>query len=233
MHSTQGVSKKIFRCVFLQAPCVRKPDVISGLPLEPLGSNSSMIGVIMEVFFLEKNEVRQVIRRQRAALSAEQVSNASTAVLKKFVSLDVTRRAEHVAMYLSDENEIETGPMIEWLQFHNKAVYLPVVQGENLVFCSYESRYLVRNKFNILEPDPSRCPECDLSLLDIIIIPLVAFDNQLARIGRGAGYYDRALAGLQQLDKPPLLIGFAYHMQRIADCSPQHHDVKMDYIITP
>jgi len=182
---------------------------------------------------LEKSEVRKVLRRQRVALSAEQVQNASNEVFKKFICLDIVRHAKRVAVYMSNENEIDTYPIIEWLSLQEKKIFLPVMVERSLIFCAYRHRGLIRSKFNILEPNPATSVVIEPEMLDILVVPLVAFDNNLCRLGRGGGYFDRALAHLDQHEKKPYLVGLAYHMQRIADCEPKSHDVKMDFIITP
>jgi len=69
----------------------------------------------------------------------------------------------------------------------------------------------LKSKFNILEPIHSKKDFCPIEKIDLFLIPLVAFDAQCHRIGRGAGCYDRALASRQ---KNATLIGLAYEFQR-------------------
>ena len=68
---------------------------------------------------------------------------------------------------------------------------------------------------------------------DTIFIPIVAFDRKGARIGMGAGYYDRALASLShQVSTRPKLIGLAHHFQEQRDLNPEPWDIPLDAILT-
>lgn len=69
--------------------------------------------------------------------------------------------------------------------------------------------------------------------LDIIFVPGIAFDNYGHRLGRGYGFYDRFLSGIDQLSIPPILVGLAMDAQILDTIPVEEHDVAMDYICTP
>ena len=84
------------------------------------------------------------------------------------------------------------------------------------------------NKFGILEPKNS---SKDI-IPDLIMVPLVAFDNRLNRIGYGKGYYDRILKKISKIKKNVISLGIAYSFQKCQKISTNEHDFKLDYIFT-
>ena len=182
---------------------------------------------------MDKNGVRKRIRSLRSSLTQEQVDRNSLFVFEQFCTLAQIQDANCLALYLSDENEISTRLMLDWLAQCNKTTCLPVVDDRNLLFYEYCPSRLVENHLAILEPDRASSLLLDLQSIDAIIVPLVAYDINRYRLGRGGGYYDRALQGVRKMSAPPFLIGLGYDMQKIDDCMPEPHDVQMDCIITP
>ncbi|BCS81289.1 hypothetical protein CaldiYA01_12490 [Caldicellulosiruptor diazotrophicus] len=125
--------------------------------------------------------------------------------------------------------EVDTKRIIEYLIKKNKRVYVPkVVNSAEMVACEYKREdKLHRNKLGILEP--SNTYQIPPSQIDVCIVPIVAFDNNLNRVGFGKGYYDRFL---KNVDPHCIKIGVAYHFQKIKRIKPENHDVKLDIIVT-
>ena len=67
---------------------------------------------------------------------------------------------------------------------------------------------------------------------DLIMVPLVAFDNKLNRIGYGKGYYDRILKKIDKMKKKTIFLGIAYSFQRCRRIPVNKYDFKLDYIFT-
>ncbi len=84
------------------------------------------------------------------------------------------------------------------------------------------------NKFGILEPKSSK----KKIIPDLIMVPLVAFDNRLNRIGYGKGYYDRSLKKISTIKKNAISLGIAYSFQKCQKIPTNKHDFKLDYIFT-
>ncbi len=82
------------------------------------------------------------------------------------------------------------------------------------------------NQYGIPEPDSKK-----LIYPDIILVPLVAFDNNLNRLGYGGGYYDRVIKKLSG-KKKILKIGLAFSVQKINNVPITKYDKKLDYIVT-
>ena len=84
------------------------------------------------------------------------------------------------------------------------------------------------NSMGILEPDISK----KIVIPDLIMVPLVAFDKNLNRIGYGKGYYDRILQKINRFKKKAVFLGIAYSFQKCQKVPVNKHDVKLDYIFT-
>ena len=83
------------------------------------------------------------------------------------------------------------------------------------------------NQYGIPEPNSKK-----LVYPDIILVPLVAFDNTLNRLGYGGGYYDRIIKKLSDKKKKILKIGLAFSVQKINNVPVTKYDKKLDYIVT-
>ena len=109
-------------------------------------------------------------------------------------------------------------------------IALPVIKSSNRMSFKpwvYKEPLYV-NKFGILEPKNSK----KKIIPDLIMVPLVAFDNHLNRIGYGKGYYDRSLKKIKKINKNTITLGIAYSFQKCTQIPVNDNDFKLDYIIT-
>ena len=183
--------------------------------------------------------IRKAIRSRRKSLSAKENRSHGESVSRHLASLAVFRRARRIAVYLSVNGELDTAPLIERLLLKRKRLYLPVLhpfRHGRLLFCQWDGkRSLVPNRYGISEP---RCTSGTLApsvrRLDVIIVPLVAFDVSLNRIGMGGGYYDRTFGYARSSGrwKRPLLIGVAHRFQQVDRIEAAAWDVPLDYVVT-
>ena len=138
-------------------------------------------------------------------------------------------------MYFSLKKEAPTNKIREHLVSSDIDCYLPVINKDlntrKMNFSKLEeSTSLKRNSFNIFEPTEDKLIQTDE--LDLILIPLVAFDEEGFRLGMGKGYYDNTLND-EGLKRSPFLIGIAFDSQKVETCFPEAHDLKMDLLISP
>ena len=82
------------------------------------------------------------------------------------------------------------------------------------------------NKYGIPEPISNQ-----IKYPDILLVPLVAFDKNLNRIGYGGGFYDRYIKKIKKIKKV-ITIGLAYSFQKVKKISVSKYDIKLDFIIT-
>ena len=107
--------------------------------------------------------------------------------------------------------------------------------GPSLWFCEWrEGDPLVPNRFAIPEPVPRRRPPHHARQLDLLLVPLVAFDARGNRLGMGGGYYDRTLAYLGHRThwRRPRVVGLAHALQRVDALPKNAWDIPVDGVIT-
>lgn len=189
---------------------------------------------------LLRKALRQQIRAARQALTASEQQQAASQLLQHLPALPQLQQAQRVAVYLSNDAELGTTPLIKWLWQQGKQVYLPVLHlfcPGFLTFQLYTPNTPMRpNRFGIAEPVPDVSQLCPLTALEVIFLPLVAFDAAGNRLGMGGGFYDRTLASLpRQCDAgtSPQLIGLAHNCQQVSAVPVESWDVPLQQILTP
>ena len=174
-------------------------------------------------------------RRHRSArrhLSAGQQRRHAESVRRLFLASPLAWRSRRIAAYLSVDGEVNLRPLLGSLQGIGKALALPIVEGNNGMsfFAHHPEAPLTRNRFGIEEPAPG-APWINTRALDLVLAPLVAFDEQGHRLGMGGGFYDRHFGGLPERLRP-LLVGVAHEVQRADALPAAPWDVPLDGILT-
>ncbi|MBC8211151.1 MAG: 5-formyltetrahydrofolate cyclo-ligase [Gammaproteobacteria bacterium] len=180
--------------------------------------------------------IRQHYRKTRQALSSDEL-NQNALLLKHRIDSYLGRiRAQKIAAYLSVQGEISLNPWIAGNQKHK--IYLPKlyeVTTTKLRFAALSEKTVwTHNRFKILEPDCGWGETLEANQLDIILMPLVAFDSSGNRLGMGGGYYDRSLAFRRSRTHwlKPRLVGVAHSCQQHPQLPQQAWDIPLDCIIT-
>lgn len=184
----------------------------------------------------KRQHIRQLVRERRQQLTAAQQQQAAEALVKQVLKSSEIENSQHIALYLANDGELDTYPLIQALWQLNKTVYLPVLHpfvSGYLLFVQYDSSTLLYpNKFAIPEP----LAECNrlmpVTQLDIIFTPLVAFDQNGNRLGMGGGFYDRTLSQLPAASRCQV-IGLAHACQQVDAVPTEAWDVPLQQIITP
>ena len=191
----------------------------------------------MTDFATERNQLRQLIRQRRQALTAAQQQQAASDLVAKFVTLAAYPRMQHLALYLSNDGELNTQPLINMLWEQVKSVYLPILhpfKAGFLIFQAYRpDTPMTQNKFGIAEPVLDVSQLIPLPELQLIGLPLVAFDQHANRMGMGGGFYDRTLQNVQFCRPAPLLVGLAHQCQQVPSVPTEAWDVPLQHIVTP
>jgi 5-formyltetrahydrofolate cyclo-ligase len=139
-----------------------------------------------------------------------------------------------VACYLANDGELDPALLVRRLRSGSREVYLPVLDGPMLRFAPWaEGETLRRNRFGIPEP-PRRGHARGTIGLDVILVPLVAFDDAGNRLGMGGGFYDRTLARLarRRAWRRPRLVGVAYGFQQVQALPARSWDVPLCGVVT-
>jgi len=182
-------------------------------------------------------EIRQSIRAQRRALIDTEQHQHSQALCRNISLEQSYKKAKHIGCYLANDGEIDPQLLIEHAWFFNKTVYLPVLSPlkNQLYFAPYSRQSRLKlNRFTIPEPICHPAQWKTAAQLDLLLLPLVAFDSSGNRMGMGGGFYDRTLAYLQHRRywRKPALIGLAHDFQRVAKLPTQSWDIPANLIIT-
>lgn len=182
-----------------------------------------------------RHQLRQTIRQRRKSLTIEQQNLAEDQLADQLSAFCLTHSIKSLAIYLSNDGELQTNHFIEWCWSNGIAVYLPVIHPFNkhhLLFINYTlSTPMKKNRFAISEPKLNVQSVIAPSQLDALFTPLVAFDISGNRIGMGGGFYDRTLAHLNH--SPVKKIGLAHDCQQVEQVPIESWDMPLSKIITP
>ena len=168
-------------------------------------------------------------------LPTQYINAASQNIAEKFWQMPCTKRAKYIAVYMPTRGEIDCQPIIEMAWMRKKRIFVPVLRGKQINFAPLNpGTQLVLNRFNILEPVYSKRSLIEPRQLDIVVVPLLAFDSSLNRLGMGAGYYDRSFAFNKRRHhwRHPRLVGAAYSFQHVNNLHPASWDVPLHCVIT-
>ncbi|MDP3705617.1 MAG: 5-formyltetrahydrofolate cyclo-ligase [Legionellaceae bacterium] len=184
---------------------------------------------------MSKNQIKETIRQTRLtireSLSHAEQCAASSRICIRIQSMELFQRAKCIALYSAVRGEIDLSALWQSANCSQKTYFFPTIQSDHTLSflpVTHATRFL-KNNFGILEADVHLSQAIDPTDLDIIFMPLVAFDECGTRIGMGGGYYDRTLAG----NVLSVRIGVAYDFQKHDFIQPDPWDIQLDAIVTP
>lgn len=185
-----------------------------------------------------KNSLRKTLRQRRRQLTRQQQQIASMGLCRQLVQLPVFVNSQRIAAYIPNDGEINPQPLLELAWRLNKRIYLPVLhpfKKGHLFFMEYRPHQpLAINRFGIPEPLCDHDTRCPAWTLDLVLTPLVGFDEQGNRMGMGGGFYDRTFAFMQTGHTPrrPRMVGVAHECQKVPELPCERWDIGMDFIVT-
>jgi 5-formyltetrahydrofolate cyclo-ligase len=182
--------------------------------------------------------LRRQMRKQRTLLTRAE-RDACAARLARIVAREpLVRNSRRIAVYLPVNGEMDPRPLMNYLSSLGKTLYLPVLVGfsqRKLWFSAYApGDPLVYNRYGISEPSRVHAGHIKTNALDLVLMPLVAFDAMGHRLGMGGGYYDQCFAFINRRThwRKPRLVGLAYEFQQLPFLKPAPWDVALDAIAT-
>ena len=151
-------------------------------------------------------------------------------IIFKLIRKHFSKKKIIIAGYYPSYYEVDILNFIEKASKKKFKIVLPVIKSSNAMsFKSWISKEpLYVNKFGMLEPKNSS----KNIIPDLIMVPMVAFDKHLNRIGYGNGYYDRSLKKINKIKKNAISLGIAHSFQKCQKIPTNKHDFKLDYIFT-
>lgn len=183
-----------------------------------------------------RQQIRLRLRQQRAALPTHKRRSAACALARRLNGYLPFRRARHIGSYLAHAGELDTLPALRRHHCRGQTLYLPAISHAPSMKMTMrrwsESEQMLTNQYGIGEPQRSKQRSRPLWALDVLLIPLVAFDRDGNRLGMGGGYYDRLLASLAHRPSRPRLIGIGYRFQEVDRVPAEPWDMPLDLTLT-
>ncbi|MDE7154458.1 MAG: 5-formyltetrahydrofolate cyclo-ligase [Muribaculaceae bacterium] len=173
---------------------------------------------------MKKDDIRRNVKARKALLSAMEKAAAAARVFAQLEQSAAFAMADNILMYHSLPDELSTREFIDrWAG--RKRFYLPRVNGMKLEVLPYNRSRLAQGAFLIEEPQGDEVVPADV--MELIVVPGIAYDRRGNRVGRGKGYYDRLLA-----ETDALKVGVGYDFQLVDEIEAEPHDIPVDVVIT-
>lgn len=176
----------------------------------------------------DKNYLRKLYLGQRLQLKHATIEEKSRQIAKNFLSIDEIQDKENFSVYLPINNEVDTKFIINNLLGLNKHLNCPYFSKVDNAYCFTKFlgwQKLERGPYRILQPASPQ--KVNPSIIEVAIIPGIAFDLQGTRLGYGKGVFDWLLS-----KSAALRIGLAYDFQIVDEIPKEKHDLVMDTVVT-
>ncbi|MDQ0671337.1 MULTISPECIES: 5-formyltetrahydrofolate cyclo-ligase [unclassified Pseudomonas] len=187
---------------------------------------------------LSRPQLRRMLRKARRALTPSEQRQAALGLYRQLAQHPLFRRAKHLSLYLPTDGEIDPRLLLRAAQRQGKATYLPVLSAwprTKMVFQRVRPGEKLRpNRFRILEPQVNASRQRKVWALDLVLLPLVGFDDVGGRLGMGGGFYDRSLAYMARRKswRKPTLLGLAHECQKVERLAQASWDVPLEGTVT-
>ena len=177
---------------------------------------------------IKKDEIRKQILEKRSSLSHEEVDKKSELIIENLTPY--LKNAQNIMIFTDMKNEVRITKLIELYPEKNFFIS-KIVNSKNreMKINKYNENELVLHKFGYYES--SSDDFYDEKILDIVVVPALAFDSSKNRIGFGGGYYDTFLNKVRGKNKNTLFIGVCYDFQMIEEVPIEGHDITLDLVI--
>ena len=176
--------------------------------------------------YSEKAVLRKLVRERVNSYTPERLLEFSEIILKKLENTRLFIESKNILAYWSMPSEVFTHDfIIKWSS--SKNFYLPVVTNNNLDIRKFtnEQNMITSSKFNIQEPVGGKLT--NLGIIDLTIVPGIAFDKNNNRLGRGRGYYDRLLINIKEKK-----VGICFFFQFFDSIPVDANDIPVDAVIS-
>jgi len=176
-----------------------------------------------------RKEIKENLKKQKISTRIEK----SLLIKEKLFALSEFKKANTIMLYTSTDFEVDTNSIIDEALKAGKRVAVPYVlkEGKRMVPSLIKNRTsdLSPGPYGIYQPTEKSFMECPCSEIDLVVVPGIAFTKGGARLGRGAGYYDRFLSGLS---KKTRTVGIAFTEQIVPVLPQTQNDIPVQMLIT-
>lgn len=183
---------------------------------------------------MTKAELRKLYKEKRQALSSAEINRLNDLLLIQFQQLDLPFIYYlHTYLAIEEQKEVPTDQIMSYLEFRNPGLHICVPKvdfdsGELENYIVEEETDFIKNDYNIMEPVNGEL--VNPAKIDLILVPLLAFDQKGHRIGYGKGFYDRFLS---QCRKDALKIGLSYFDATSIIEDVHQFDLSLTHCVTP
>lgn len=181
----------------------------------------------------EKQRLRQAVRSLLRQVTPESAQIAGRRIAERLAGGEAWHRASRIVLFASRSDEVDTLPVWHRARMDQKRVMLPrmTLAGSLEFALAGAPDRLQVGRFGIAEPPPE-APSEHLARGDLVLVPGVAFDRDGGRLGRGGGYYDRALSSGRRGATRPILIGVGFSFQVVESVPMTTLDVRVDGVVS-
>ena len=178
----------------------------------------------------EKKAQRRAARAARQGLTAEQRKEKSARICQKLMALPEVQKARTIFSYLALWDEVDLAALDAWAEANGKRVAYPVCgkHGQMEIYIPHSREEMLTDSYGITIPDPDKSQRVDPKELDVVLVPMVAFDAENHRCGQGGGYYDRYLVRCPEAKH----IAVAFAEQEVPRVVTEAFDMPMDMVVT-
>lgn len=181
---------------------------------------------------MKKTQLRIKYKKLREELSSEQIEEWSLQIANNLLTLDIWHYSfYHLFLSITEKKELDTEPILHILQGKDKNVVLSKSDFDNTQLTNYlltDDTVLKKNKWGI--PEPVDGIEIPPQKIDVVFLPLLAFDQRGHRVGYGKGFYDRFLSSCK-VDTVKIGLSFFEAEPKIAEIF--NSDIPLDFCVTP
>ena len=181
---------------------------------------------------MTKSQLRKKYKALRKGLSSEDIEDLSLAIANTALQLDIWDKSfYHIYLNIEEQKEINTEYILNILAGKDKNIVISKSNFEDYSMTHYlltDNTRIKKNEYNI--PEPIDGIEIKTSQLDVVFVPLLAFDKNGNRIGYGKGFYDRFLA---DCEPETIKIGLSFFDVHNESFESSKEDIKLDYCVTP
>lgn len=180
----------------------------------------------------EKETVRQEAFKRRLALDAGDRTRWSRMLTENFLQhVELPPKGSVITGYAPVNGEVDVVPLMTEMIKKGYQCAVPYVMDteQRLAFLEWTpSTEMITGIYGIPQPDPKTTKEL---LPDMLIVPMLAFDEKCHRMGYGSGQFDRTFAGLQKI-QPFYAVGIAFEAQKFDHVPVDHHDYILDMVVS-
>ena len=178
---------------------------------------------------IKKDKIRKEILAKRNILSDKDINKKSDLIIKNLASY--IENVQNIMIFMDMKTEVKITKLLEL--YPKKNFFISKItnsKNREMKINKYNKNELILHKFGYYESSSNDF--YDEEILDVVIVPALAFDSKKNRIGFGGGYYDTFLEKVRKKNNKALFIGICYDFQIIDSVPTEKHDVTLDFVVS-